>query len=322
MSAMRALLLIVVAAMTTFARAADGDAWPARPVRVIASVASGSSLDALARLVAARLATALGQSVVVENRAGAAGNIASDAVAKAAPDGYTLLFTSNSVVTLPALIGERAVDPLTALAPVGIVATQAIVIVAHPAFPAANFRELIVAARAAPNGVAYATSGVGSLAHLTAMLASSQAGIEMLHIPYSGASSFKDVVNGEVPVAFTFMGSALPLVRSGQLKAIAVTSGERSPTAPEVPTLREAGLSGFEVVNWQGLLAPAGTPPAIVARLQAELARLAVDPEFRERLRAMGMTPLQTTPAQFADEIRREMRRWAAVVKAAGLKLD
>lgn len=312
-------------AATGIARAAESDAaaaWPARPIRLIASVSAGTSLDTLARLTATRLAAALGQNVVVENRAGASGNIASEAVARAAPDGHTLLFTSNSIATLPAFMGARAVDPVAALAPVSIVASQPMMIVAHPGFPGVGFAAMAGAAKGKPGVVPYATSGVGSLAHLTAVWALSRAGIDMLHVPYSAAQSFKDVLTGQVPFAFTFFGTALPLVRSGQLKAIAVTSRERAAVAPEIASLHESGLPDFESLNWQGVLAPAGTPPQVVARLHAELARMGNDADFEARLRAMGFTPVFNTPAEFADEIRRETARWAGIVKAAGLKIE
>ncbi len=296
--------------------------WPARPIRLIASVTAGTSLDTLARMVAVRLAAALGQGVVVENRAGAAGNIASDLVAKAPPDGHTLLFASNSLATLPAFAGARAVDPLVALAPVSIVASQAMVLVAYPGYAAASFADVAAAARAAPKTVPYATSGVGSLAHLTAEWMQARAGVVLLHIPYSGAQSFKDVISGEVPLAFTFVGTALPLIRNGQLRAIAVTSRQRLAIAPEIPTLDESGLPGFEVLNWQGVLAPAGTPPAVIRRLHAELVRMGGDAEFVARLRAMGFVAVLGSPEQFADELRRETEQWARIVRAAGLKLE
>lgn len=296
-----------------------GAGWPARPIRLIASVAAGSSLDALARLTATRLATELGQNVVVENRPGASGNIAAEAVARAAPDGYALLFTSNSITTLPALIGERAVDPLVALSPVSIVAAQPMVIVAHPSFSGATFGDLVDAARRAPRPLAYATSGVGTFAHLTALWLQSLAGFEMLHVPYSGAASFRDVVSGEVPFAFGFAGSALPLVREGQLKGIAVTSAQRMDVAPSIPTVSEGGVAGFESLNWQGVLAPAGTPPAIVRKLHEALERVGRDAGFDAKLRSMGFTPVFGTPDAFASEIRRETQRWSKVVASAGL---
>ena len=307
------------------ARAADADvasAWPSKPIRLIASLAPGTSLDTLARITAARLSVTLGQSVVVENRAGVSGNLASEAVGRSAPDGYTLLFASNSITTLPAFLGPRAVDPLVALSPVGIVATQPMIIVAHPSFAGSTFADVVRAAKDKPGALAYATSGVGSLAHLTAVWALSRAEIGMLHVPYAGSQSFKDVLTGEVPFAFTFMGTALPLVRSGQLKAIAVTSRGRSSVVPDVPSLHESGLPEFESMNWIGLFAPAGTPSPIVARLRAELAQMASDPEIVSRLRAMGFTPVSASPIPFAEEIRRETRRWGEIVKAADLRIE
>lgn len=299
----------------------DAAAWPSRTVRVIASVAAGSSLDALARLTAAHLETGLGQDFVVENRAGAAGNIAAEAVARASPDGYTLLFTSNSITTLPALMGSRAVDPLVALTPVSIVASQPLVIVAHPSFDGENLDDLIRDARSAPLPLPYATSGVGSLAHLTALWLLSLAGVEMLHVPYSGSVSFRDVLNGQVPFAFTFVGSALAPIRDGRLKGLAVTSARRVDVLPSVPAASESGLPGFESINWQGLFAPARTPDPIVRRLHEALVRIGRDAAFDAKLRSTGFTPVISAPDDFAQTIREETQRWAKVVASAGLSI-
>jgi len=326
-SVLRKLCVALVAIVSIIARAEDSDpansaAWPTRPIRLVASISAGTSLDTLARLTADYLSTALGQRVFVENHAGASGNIASELVARAAPDGYTLLFTSNVITTVPTLLRSGAVDPVVALAPVSIVASQPMMIVAHPSFAGTGFGEVVRMAKAAPGEIAYATSGVGSLAHLTGLWAQSRAGITMLHVPYSASQSFRDVLSGEVPLGFTLFVTALPLVRNGQLKPIAITSGERSPIAPEIPTLSESGLPGFTALNWQGLLAPAGTPSPVIARLHAELVRMGSDAGVDARLRNLGYTPMYTTPAQFAEEIRQETRRWASIVKAADLRVD
>jgi tripartite-type tricarboxylate transporter receptor subunit TctC len=307
------------------ARAADVDAtsaWPSKPIRLVASLAPGTSLDTLARITATRLSATLGQNVIVENRAGVSGNLASEAVARSAADGYTLLFASNSITTLPAFLGPRAVDPLVALTPVAVVATQPMILVAHPSFAGSDFGDVVRAAKHKPGALAYATSGVGSLAHLTAVWAQARAGITMLHVPYAGSQSFKDVLAGEVPFSFTFVGTALPLVKNGQLKAIAVTSRERSSVMPDVPSLHESGLPDFESLNWIGMFAPAGTPPAIVARLRTELAQMASDPDLVARLRAMGFTPVSGVAVAFGDDIRRETKRWAEIVKAADLRIE
>ena len=329
-SLLRAVASLALASLVTApgaARAADTDnanspAWPTRPIRLIASTSAGTSLDALARITAEYLSAAVGQRVFVENHAGASGNIASDLVARAAPDGNTLLFTSNVITTVPAFLGSRAVDPLVALAPISIVASQPMMVVAHPSFAGTGFGDVILMAKGMPGKVAYSTSGVGSLAHLTALWAQSRADITMLHVPYSGSASFRDVLSGEVPFGFTLFATALPLVRNGQLKAIAVTTLERSRIAPEIATLNESGLPGFHALNWQGLLAPAGTPPDVIARLHAELARMGNDAGVDARLRSMGYTPVYNTPAQFADEIRGEAQRWAEIIRAADLRLN
>jgi tripartite-type tricarboxylate transporter receptor subunit TctC len=323
---LRAVASLALASLGTVPGiAADNDnanspAWPTRPIRLVVSTSAGTSLDALARITAESLSATLGQRVFTENHAGASGNIASDLVARAAPDGHTLLFTSNVFTTVPAFLGPRAVDPLAALAPVSIVASQPMMVVAHPSFTGAGFSDVIRMAKAMPGKVAYSTSGVGSLAHLTALWAQSRADITMLHVPYSGSASFRDVLSGEVPFGFTLFATALPLVRNGQLKAIAITTLERSRIAPEIPTLNESGLPGFHALNWQGLLAPAGTSPYVIARLHAELTRMGNDAAVDARLRSMGYTPVFNTPAQFAEEIRRETQRWAEIVRAADLR--
>ena len=326
LSRRRALKSLIALPMVTLAaRAADCNdttTWPTRPIRMIASISAGTSLDTLARMTAAYLSAALSQPVFVENHAGAAGNIASGLVARAAPDGHTLLFTSNVITTVPALLGSRAVDPLTALAPVSILASQPVILVANPSFDGTGFADVVQRAKAAPDAVAYATSGIGSLAHLTALWVQSRAGISMLHVPYSASQSFRDVLSGEVPFGFTLFATALPLVRSGQLKAIAITTPERARLAPDIPTLRESGLDDVQVLNWQGLLAPAATSPHIIARLHGELTKMSHSPDIDSRLRSMGFTPVFNTPAQFGDEIRQETRRWASIAKAAGLRLD
>lgn len=323
--AVTALAFATAASLAARAGASDTATtlnWPARPVRIIGSTSAGTSLDALARMTAAYLSEAFGHTFFVENHAGAAGNIASELVSRAAPDGHTLLFSSNVITTVPALLGPRAVDPLVALAPVSAVASQPLIIVANPSFAGTDFADVIRLAKAAPGEVAYATSGVGSLAHLTALWAQSRAGIRMLHVPYSAAQSFRDVLSGEVPLGFTLFASAFPLVRNGQLKAVAVTTRERSRLAPDVPTLHESGLTDFEVLNWQGLLAPAGTSPSIIARLHAPMMEMSRDGQVDARLRSMGYTPVFNTPARFADEIAQQTRHWAAIVKAAGLRPD
>jgi len=322
----RALAALAALSATPIAgRAAESEsaaAWPTRPIRIVASISAGTSLDTLARMTGTYLSTALGQPVFVENQAGAAGNLASALVARAEPNGNTLLFTSNVITTVPALLGSRAVDPLTALAPVSIVASQPVIMVANPSFQGTGFADVVLRAKSSPGTVAYATSGIGSLAHLTALWVQSRAGIRMLHVPYSASQSFRDVLSGEVPFGFTLFATALPLVRNGQLKAIAITAPARSSIAPEIPTLHESGLADVQVQNWQGLLAPAGTSPNVIARLHAELVKMSGNHDIDARLRGMGYTPVFNTPVEFAEEIRRETQRWASIVKAADLRLD
>ncbi|MBP8295845.1 MAG: tripartite tricarboxylate transporter substrate binding protein [Burkholderiales bacterium] len=299
------------------------ETYPSRTIRMIVPFNAGGGIDALARQVGAKLSETLGQPVVVENLPGAAGNRASDLVARATPDGYTLLVGTNSMAINPALPGSRAPDPVRAFAPVSKLVTIPVVVAVTPSFEAQSLQELLALARKTPRKLAFANQGIGTTSHIAAALLSQRAGVEFLHVPYSGTGSVaRDVISGEIPILFSATGVVAPLVRGGQLRALAVTGSQRSSALPEVPTVAEAGLPGFEVSSWYGVLAPAGTPAGIVGRLHAELVRILALPDVSERLSRQGMHAIGNTPAQFGAEIGADVERWARVVREARIGVE
>ncbi len=313
----RALAAVLLAAAIQ-SPAAAAETWPSRPIRIVIPFQAGGSSDAMTRLVAAKLAEAVGQPVVVENQPGASGNRGTEYVTKAAPDGYTLVMGANSMTINPAIPGMRAPDPVRELAPVTKLVTIPDVIAVAPSVEARTLQELLALARKSPRKLAYANRGIGTTSHMAAALLAQRAGVEFLHIPYNGAGSvFKDVITGEIPMVVSSTGTTAPFVRSGQVRALAVTSSRRSSALPEVPTVAESGFPGYEVTSWYGLLAPAGTPPEIVGRLRDEVVRILALPDVAELLVRQGMSPVGNTPAQFAAEIRADVERWARIVREA-----
>jgi tripartite-type tricarboxylate transporter receptor subunit TctC len=318
----RSLAMILLALATPWTALA-AETWPARSIRLVVPFPAGGGIDSLARLIGTKLADAVGQPVVVENYPGAAGNRGNEIVAKAAPDGYTLLLAANSMTINPALPAVRAPDPLRAFAPVTKLVTIPVVIAVTPSFAARSLQELLALARQAPRRLAYANQGVGTTSHMAATLLSLRAGVEFLQVPYSGPGTVvKDVISGEIPIVFSATGTVTPFVKSGQLRALAVTGGRRSSALPDVPTVAESGFPGFEVTSWYGVLAPAGTAPEIVGRVHDELARILAQPDVREKLAAQGMLPVGNTPAQFAGEIAADVERWGRVVRETRIGIE
>ncbi len=304
-------------ASTIPASAADTGPYPNRPIRLILAF-SGGVMDSLARVLGDRLEQALGQPVVVEARTGASGNIAAEYVARAAPDGYTLLVAPVTITVLPSTHGARAVDPVRAFAPITKLATQPSLIVANAALGVNTLPDLIALARDAPGKIAYATPGIGTTQHLAASLLWNRAKVDLLHVPYSNSSQvIKDVVAGQVPVALALLATVEPFVRSGHLRALATTSAHRAAAFPDVPTVTELGFPGFDFVTWYGLVAPKGTPHDIIETLYRESARIVHTPDVRNKLVLMGGEPVGNTPEQFSAEIRADVARWPAIVKAA-----
>ncbi len=324
MTQFRVFVSAVLAAASLGAPATgSAQAWPSRPVHVVVPYPAGGPNDIIVRLVGKRLGEALGQPVVVENRPGAGGNIGTDSVAKSAPDGYTLVSVGPGALIINPLLGKVPYDTMRDFAPVTIMAVAPNALVAHPSFPAKTVAELIALAKAKPGAINYASGGSGSTPHLAAALFAAMAGVQLTHVPYKGtAPATADLIGGQVQVAFLGIPSVLPHVRSGKLRVLATTGKSRSPELPGVPTIDEAGVPGYELSPWYGLLAPAGTPGAVVTRLASEVTRIVRDPAMREQLSAQGAEPAGRTPEEFARTLRAETATWTKVVRDAGIRAD
>jgi tripartite-type tricarboxylate transporter receptor subunit TctC len=291
---------------------------------MIVPFSAGGPSDVLARAIGQRLGESLGQPVIIENRPGAGGNIASDFVAKSPPDGYTLMIGTVGTHAINAtLYGRLPFDTVRDFTPVALVATATIILVAHPSVPAMNVKELVALAKSKPNQLSFASPGSGTPQHLAGELFDTVAGIEMVHVPYKGAApALNDLLGGQVTLGFVSLPAALPHVKAGKLKALGVTDSKRSAVAPEVPTISEAGLAGYEVENWYGVLAPAGTPRDVVNKLNSEIVKLLQTKDARELLNNQGFEILQSTPEQFAAYNKTEQVKWAKLVKLSGAKAD
>lgn len=303
--------------------AAQAQAWPTKPVKLVVPYPPGGPTDIVARVVAQHLGEQTGQQFVIENKAGAGGNLGAEAVARAPADGYTLLVATTAHAINMAMFRNLTYDVQRDFVPVSLLTQGPLVLVANPAFPGKSVGEVIAQARAKAGQLNYASSGNGQSTHLSAELFASMAGVKLNHVPYKGsAPALTDVMAGQVPLMFDTMLSAMPFVKAGKLKAIAVTSPQRSPVAPEVPTIAESGLPGYEVFAWNGLLAPAGTPPAVVARLNEEMKKALNLPEVKEKFAVQGFAATHTTPEAAAAFVRAEVDKWARAVKSSGATLD
>ena len=305
--------------------AAPGHAqtYPAKPVRVIAPFPAGGGTDLFARSLAQKLSGMWGQQVVVDNRAGAGGMIGSEMVARAAPDGYTLLITSSSTLSIsPQLMRAPPYDPLRDFAPVALIATAPNVLVVHPSVPAKSVKELIALAKARPGAINFGSNGSGTLSHLTVELFKLQAGIDMMHIPYKGGPpAVIDLVAGQVSALFTALPTVYPQVRSGKLRLIAVTGERRLAALPDIPTVAET-IPGFESVQWWGMFAPAGTAAALVDRLNRDVVKILGEAEIKARFAGEGAEGAGDTPAEFAAYVKADYERWGKVVKAVGIRSE
>lgn len=299
------------------------DNYPSKPIHLILPFPPGGGTDILGRIVAERLTTQLGQPVVIENRGGAGGNVGAEAAAHSAPDGYTLVLVAPSLAISPSLYAKLNYDPVKDFAPVSLVGSVPNVMVINPGVPARNLAEFIALAKSKPGGMNFGSGGPGTSNHLAGELFNLEAGVKLVHVPYKGVNlAMNDVVAGQVQLVVIGVPAALPFIKAGRLRALAVIAPRRLAALPDVPTAAEAGLPNYEVTTWYGVLAPAGTPKPIIARLNAEIVRVMHAPDLQERFAATGTEPKTSTPEEFADFIQQEMAKWGKVVRAAGLKAD
>ena len=296
-------------------------AYPSKTVRLIVPFAAGGSTDVIARTLAPRLAEAWGQQVIVDNRPGGNTTIGTDIVAKAAPDGHTLLVTPAPFTVVPSVMKKLPYDPAKDFEPITLINTTPMGLVVHPGVPAKNVRELVALAKARPGQMNFASSGNGGVPHLSGELLNAMAGVKMIHVPYKGnAPALVDLIGGHVDMAFNGLTSVMPLIKSGRLRVIGVTSLGRTAALPEVPTLDEQGLKGFQSVAWNGLTAPARTPKDVIAKIADSAVRIVKSPELAEQLKRDGSDPVGSTTAEFVTHLRDEVAKWKQVLERAGIK--
>jgi tripartite-type tricarboxylate transporter receptor subunit TctC len=322
----RTLVLALTAAAAAVLAAAPAAAqnYPTKPVKFVTPYPPGGTTDILARLVGTKLQSSLGQPFLVESKAGAGGNVGTDSVAKAPPDGYTILMGASGPLAINvSLFKSLPYNPLTDLAPVVHVASVPLVLVVHESFPAKTVKELIELLKAKPDGYSYASAGNGTPQHLSAELFKQLTGTKMVHVPYKGSGpAINDLIGGQIPIAFESLIPILPQLKGGKVRALAVTSLKPSPLLPNVPTLDASGVKGYESIAWYGVVAPGKTPKPIVDKLNAEMVKALKDPEVKQRLTEMGSAEVAGTPEQFGALIKSEIAKWAPVVKASGATVD
>jgi tripartite-type tricarboxylate transporter receptor subunit TctC len=302
--------------------AALGQAYPTRPIHVVVPSSPGAGVtDIMARLVGQHLSARIGQQIVIDNRPGASGIIGAEVVSRAAPDGYTLLAANVSLVVNPFLYPKMPYDPLRDFIPVTMINSAPMLLVVHPSVPAKSVTELIAYAKSHPAKLNYGSGGLGSTPYLAAELFKSLAGIDVVHVPYKGgAPALQDLVGGQLSFMIENMPGTMPYARAGNLRALAITSPQRSELAPELPTMAEAGVPGYEMSGWNGLFAVKGTPPEIVARLHSEVAKILRTPEVRQELAALGAEPVGDTPDEFAAFLKADMARWGKIIQEKGIR--
>ncbi len=317
-----ALRIVLSGSLLGCTPVALAQAWPAKPIRIVCTLAPGGGVDATARIVGQGLSDAWGQPVIVDNRPGAGGTIATEAVVRAPADGYMVLMTSPGHVTAPALY-RLAYDTLKDLAPVSLIVSSPSVLVVHPSVPARSMQELLALARARPGDLLFGSSGNGSPGHMTIELLAMTTGARMTHVPYKGTPPIlNDLIGGRLSAAASSVASTMPHVAAGRLRALAVTSGRRSSAQPQLPTVAESGVPGFSVDIWYGMLAPAEVPREIVTRLHEGIAAVVARSEVRQKLLGAGLEPIVTGPEDFGRYLAAEVAKWGKVVKAAGIRVD
>ena len=298
-------------------------AYPVKPVRILVGAPPGGGNDIMARLIAQRLSENLGQQVIVENRPGAGATLATDLVAKSAPDGHTLFMTPSAHALSPSIYRKLPFDPVKDFAAIGQMASVPLVVIVNASLPVASLRELIELARAKPNSINFGSGGNGAAQHLAGEYLKSLAGIEMVHVPCKGSGqAIPDLIGGQIQLMVEPLASAMPHIRGGKVRALAVTSRQRVASLPDLPTAEEAGLPGYEVTAWYGLLAPAGTPAEVVAKLNAEMNKVIAQPAMRDSLATQGAVPVSDTPQQFMELIVAEIARWRPIIQRAGIRAD
>jgi tripartite-type tricarboxylate transporter receptor subunit TctC len=315
--------MLAAAAILTPAPA-SAQAYPTKPIRLVVPFPAGGPLDVTARAIGQKLSEAWGQPVVIDNRPGAGGNIGADLVAKSAPDGYTILEGALSTHAVNvSLYGKMPYDPLKDFAPITLVATTPNVLVLNPSLPVHSVPELVAYAKAHPGALSFGSGSNGSAGHLAGELFKMEAGVDMVHVPYKGAApALQGLLAGDTQLMFDNLASSTPQLKAGKLRALAVTTARRTALMPELPTLAESGLPGFDIYTWWGFLAPAGTPKEIIAKWNSEVVRILSTPEMKAFFAQQGAEPAPTTPEQFADLIRSEIPKYAKIVKASGAKVD
>ncbi|MCE9640884.1 MAG: tripartite tricarboxylate transporter substrate binding protein [Betaproteobacteria bacterium] len=321
---MRCATTCLLTAMLTMASAAPAQTYPIRPIRWVVTYPPGGPTDVVARAIGAKLTEAWGQQIVIDNRAGAGGVIGTDIAAKAVPDGYTLLFGTSAGLTInPALNSKLPYDAVKDFSPVSLLVLNPQILVVHPAVPANSVKELVALAKARPGQLNYASVGIGSPNHMGMELLKALTGIDIVHVPYKGTGpAITDLLGGQVQVMFNSMPSVIPLVASGKLKGLAVGSVQRSPAVPDIPTVVEAGVPGFENVTWYGMFAPAKTPHDIIVKLNKQVVQILASPEMAQRLASQGAEPRSSTPEELTKFMRVESERWKKVIKTAGIKVE
>ncbi len=321
----RRLLALALAATAMVAPlgASAQDAWPTKPVRLVLPFPPGGVTDLLARALAEKLSPRLGQPVIVENKPGAGTVLASDLVARAPADGHTLLMAASSLGTAPLIYDKVDYDAIKSFTPITQVASVVHVLVVNPSMPVQSVKDLVAYAKANPGKINYSSTGSGTSTHLEGELFKSMAGVFMVHIPYRGSGpALTDLVGGQVSVMFDALGSSGPFIRSGKLRALAVTTAKRSESIPELPTVAESGLPGYEAMPWLGLVAPAGTPKAVVDRVHREVAKVLQEPDVRQRFKGWGLDIIGNSPAEFASFLQRDIQQWDRVIRRANIKAD
>jgi len=302
---------------------AGAQAYPSKPVRIVVPYPPGGTTDILTRLIGQKLTETWGQQVIIDNRAGAGGNIGAEAVVRSAADGYTLLSASTVHTVNPSLYRKLGYDPLKDFTAITLLAQVANILVVHPSLPVKTVKEFIAFAKKRPGQLNFSSAGNGSAPHLTAEMFKMKTGVNIVHVPYKGAApAMVDLIAGHVTLTFATAPSAVPYVQSGRLRALGVSSAKRIPALPEVPTIAEAGVPGYEAIGWNGLTGPAGMPQAVVDRLNAEVVKILRAPDVSKRLGDLGLEPRTSTPAEFSEFLKSEVVKWAQVVKDSGARLD